>query len=172
MPSSLERGVAMVTSHAATHPVSRLITMRSGSIASSQFATIDPIWAVFAAGCGCRALICMAYTALNNTWYPPMSDIVQWIVALMLPLVLAGMAFGQAVFLLPVAATIGVFQGLTASAPYASNAFQTGIGLALALCVIAMLSGLRFRRHVLGKIMTSLGIYGWCLVGLVGFGPQ
>ena len=101
-----------------------------------------------------------------------MNDLVQWIVALLLPLVLALVAFGYAAFLLPVGGTIGVVQGLVSSAPYSTLAFKAGLVAALALCVLVVMSGFRLRQHVLGKILTSLGIYAWCIVGLVGFGPQ
>lgn len=101
-----------------------------------------------------------------------MNQLAQWIVSLLLPLVLAVMVFGDAALLLPIGGTLGVLQGLVSSAPYSTLAFKAEMVSALAICALIVMSGLRFRQHILGKVMTSVGLYAWCIVGLVGFGPQ
>jgi len=97
----------------------------------------------------------------------------QWLLVLLGPaLALAIATRGSALMLLPLAATLGVFHGLTSTAPFAGSGFSVSIALACVGCIALAMLGWRYRAHFAGKLLCSAGLYLWCVVGAVGFGPQ
>jgi hypothetical protein len=99
-------------------------------------------------------------------------QILQWLVVFLVPPLPMLSQYGSGTLLLPLGATAGVWVGLTSTHPYCTIGFKLGLALALIPCVVIFALGLRRRRALLGKFMTAATVYGWCILGLIGFGPQ
>lgn len=101
-----------------------------------------------------------------------MSHLSQWLIVMALPFLIGGMVFGPAVLLLPLGGVLGVGVGLTSTGAHFTSTFKLELLTALLVCILLFTTGYRYRHGFWGKAMASLAIYGWCFVGLIGFGPQ
>ncbi|WP_157719219.1 hypothetical protein [Halopseudomonas salegens] len=97
----------------------------------------------------------------------------QWGLAYAGPaLLIAVPTTGLGLVMLPIGGFMGVFVGFTSDAPYFTTEFRVLLGVACLLAVTLFLTGIKFRTKFWGKVLNSMGVYLWCVSGLVGFGPQ
>lgn len=102
---------------------------------------------------------------LSHTW--------QWALAYGVPAFLIGVpTMGLGLLMLPLGGTLGVVVGLTSEAPFFTVNFRILLIIECLFSLALFFIGMRYRRYFWGKVLSSVGIYLWCLSGLVGFGPQ
>ncbi len=100
-------------------------------------------------------------------------DNVHWLLVYLVPYFILGAAsMGAGLVLIPLGGTLGIYVGFTSTAPYFTQDFKLSLLSACLLAISLFLVGLRFRHKLWGKIINSSGAFLWCLIGIVGFGPQ
>ncbi len=106
------------------------------------------------------------------------SHLKQWLQVLFIPLFVmlailslfhGGGSLGL-LFLLPLGGTLGVYIGLTSSAPVYANGFKIGFFLVLCVAIASMVIGIRYRKKLWGKCLFSFGFYLWGMAGLMALG--
>ncbi len=106
------------------------------------------------------------------------SHLKQWLQVLFIPLfvMLAILSLFHGVgslgllFLLPLGAILGVYVGLTSSAPIYANGFKIGFFLVLCVALLSMIIGICYRKKLWGKCLFSFGFYLWGMAGLSALG--
>ena len=96
-----------------------------------------------------------------------------WFLVFAIPLIAFGLVFSwRSLLMLPLGGSAGVWVAFTADEPYFSASFRAMIAALLAVCLIGFIAGVKFRHSLTGKALVAASVYAWCIVGLVGFGPQ
>ncbi|GGX71431.1 hypothetical protein [Saccharospirillum salsuginis] len=98
---------------------------------------------------------------------------VHWLLVYLVPyLTIGALSKGAGFLLLPLGGTAGVYVGFTSTAPYFTSDFKLSLVLFYLIAILLFWAGLKFRGKFWGKAINALGVYLWCAVGIVGFGPQ
>ena len=100
-------------------------------------------------------------------------DIKQWLVIYLIPYAVVGiLTLGTGLILLPLGGTVGVIIGLSSTEPYFTSSFKMILITVLLLAILLFIVGFKFHEKLWGKILNAVGVYLWCVSGLIGFGPQ
>jgi hypothetical protein len=83
----------------------------------------------------------------------------------------ASMGSFDGALMVPLAAVLGPFVGLTASAPYQTGAFKLQLVAGLAVAAALVFVAARYRGSWLATAAGIAGLWLWVACGFVGFGP-
>jgi hypothetical protein len=102
-----------------------------------------------------------------------MTPTIQWATLILVPALALGLTLSwSGLLMLPLGATLGIYVGLSSGEPFFSMGFKTMIAALCAVCALLFIIGMTRRQSLWGKALVVGSVYGWCLVGLMGFGPQ